>query len=213
MVRPGREPLAEHVEADETRIGGPRSGKRGGGAAGKTVVAGAVERGKARGRRLGRLRLQAVADASAGSLVGFLDANTNKPARLTTDRWRGYRGLGARGHRHDAINLESSPGGASRHLPAIHLVFGLAKRWLLGTHHGAVRKKHLQAHLDGYVLRFDRRTAKSIAHRFARLIQHAVLTPPATYGAIVAGRGHLKVVASQSIFGLTGIFSRFRQRS
>jgi hypothetical protein len=30
-------------------------------------------------------------------------------------------------------------------LPGIHLVFGLAKRWLLGTHHGAVSGKHLQA--------------------------------------------------------------------
>jgi hypothetical protein len=84
-------------------------------------------------------------------------------------------------------------------LPAIHLVFGLAKRWLPvssadippgdrakpdGTHHGAVSKKHLQAHLDEYVFRFNRRTAKSIGHRFARLIEQAGLTPPATYRAI-----------------------------
>jgi hypothetical protein len=74
MVRPGREPLALRVEADETLVGGARSGKPGRGAAGKTVVAGAVEsgRGKARGRRLGRLRMQAVPDASAASLAGFL---------------------------------------------------------------------------------------------------------------------------------------------
>ena len=56
-------------------------------------------------------------------------------------------------------------------LPAIHLVFGLAKRWLLGTHHGAVGKKHLPAYLDEYVFRFNRRTAKNISHRFARLIE------------------------------------------
>ena len=71
---------------------------------------------------------------------------------------------------------------AALRLPAIHLVFGLAKRWLLGTHHGAVSAKHLQAYLDEYVFRFNRRTAKSIAHRFARLI--AVLTQPTTYRAI-----------------------------
>ena len=63
-------------------------------------------------------------------------------------------------------------------LPAIHLVFGLAKRWLLGTHHGAVSKKHLQAYLDEYVFRFNRRTAKSISHRFARLIEQAGLPRP-----------------------------------
>ena len=67
MVRPDRARLADRVEADETLVGGARPGKRGRGAAGKTVVAGAVEsgRGKGRGRRLGRLRLQSVADASA----------------------------------------------------------------------------------------------------------------------------------------------------
>ena len=74
-------------------------------------------------------------------------------------------------------------------LPAIHLVFGLAKRWLLGTHHGAVRPKHLQAYLDEYVFRFNRRTANSIGHRFARLVEQAILTPPASYRAIVGQTG------------------------
>jgi len=48
-------------------------------------------------------------------------------------------------------------------LAAIHLVFGLAKRWLLGTHHGAV----------------------SASHRFARVIEHAVQIRPTTYRALV----------------------------
>ena len=70
-------------------------------------------------------------------------------------------------------------------LPAIHLVFGLAKRWLPGTPHGAVGQKHLQAYLDEYVFRFNRRTAKSISHRFARLVEQAVATPPASYRDII----------------------------
>ena len=187
MVRPDRAPLADRVEADETLLGGARPGKRGRGAAGKTVVAGAVEsgRGKGRGRRLGRLRLQAVPDAAATSLAGFLEANIAKPAEVTTDGWSGYRGLPAKGYDHQPISLATGWGDASLRLPAIHLVFGLAKRWLLGTHHGAVRPKHLQAYLDEYVFRFNRRTANSIGHRFARLVEQAVLTPPATYRAIV----------------------------
>jgi hypothetical protein len=52
----------------------------------------------------------------------------------------------------------------------IHLVFGLANRWLLRTHHGAVRCKHLAAYLDEFVFHFNRRTARCISHRFARLI-------------------------------------------
>src|ERR687897_3700793 len=51
MVRPEREPLAARVEADETYVGGPRSGRSGRGAAGKTKVAGAVERGARPGPR------------------------------------------------------------------------------------------------------------------------------------------------------------------
>ena len=111
------------------------------------------------------------------------------PAAVTTDGWQGYAGLGEAGYDHEAINLTTGWGDAVLRLPAIHLVFGLAKRWLLGTHHGAVSNKHLQAYLDEYVFRFNRRTAKSISHRFARLVEHAVLTPPASYRNIVGQTG------------------------
>ena len=188
MVRPDRAPLAERVEADETYVGGPRPGRPGRGAAGKTKVAGAVEsgRGRARGRRLGRLRLAVVPDASARSLEGFLATAVARPATVATDGWSGYGGLAAAGYRHEPVNLATSWGDASLRLPAIHLVFGLAKRWLLGTHHGAVGAKHLPAYLDEFVFRFNRRTAKNLSHRFARVIEHAVQIPPTTYRALVA---------------------------
>src|SRR5436305_8739366 len=188
MVRPDRQPLAGRVEADETYVGGPRPGQRGRGAAGKALVAGAVEvgRGKARGRRLGRLRLAPLADASAASLDAFLAANVATPATVATDGWRGYLGLPAEGYDHEPINLDASRGDAALRLPGIHLVLGLVKRWLLGTHHGAVSEKHLPAYLDEYVFRFNRRPAKRVSHGFARLIEHAVRIKPSTYRAIVA---------------------------
>ena len=187
MVRPDREPLAERVEADETYLGGPRPGTPGRGAAGKIKVAGAVEsgRGQTRGRRLGRLRLAVVPDVSAKSLGGFLAAAVARPATVATDGWSGYGGLAAAGYGHEPLNLAASWGDAALRLPAIHLMFGLAKRWLLGTHHGAVSAKHLPAYLDEFVFRFNRRTAKNLSHRFARVIQQAVRTRPATYHAIV----------------------------
>src|SRR4051794_37461152 len=191
MARPDRKPLAQQVEADETYVGGPRPGKPGRGAAGKTLVAGAVEagRGEARGRRPGRLRLAILADASATSLKGFLAAHVAQPATVATDCWRGYLGLPAAGYDHEPVNLSTSRGDATLRLPAIHLVFGLAKRWLLGTHHGAVSTKHLPAYLDESVFRFNRRTARSISRGFARLVEQAVRTKPATYQAIVAATG------------------------
>src|ERR687884_1517832 len=184
MVRPDREPLAGRVEADETYVGGPRPGKRGRGAAGKTLVAGAVEAGQAEGRRLGRLRLAVVPDASAASLEGFLGTAVATPATVATDGWSGYAGLAAEGYAHESVD----PGAreAALRLPGLHLVFGLAKRWLLGTHHGAVSRKHLPAYLDEYVFRFNRRTARSISHGFARLVERAVRTRPTTYRAIIA---------------------------
>ena len=188
MVAPDRLPLAARVEADETYVGGPRPGRSGRGAAGKTRVAGAVEsgRGKARGRRLGRLRLAVVPDVSTRSLEGFLATAVAKPATVATDGWSGYGGLAAAGYRHQPVNLAASWGDAALRLPAIHLVFGLAKRWLLGTHHGAVGTKHLPAYLDEFVFRFNRRTARSISHRFARLVQHAVQIQPTTYRTLAA---------------------------
>jgi transposase-like protein len=188
MVRPDRQPLAERVEADETYVGGPRPGKRGRGAAGKTLVGGALEagRGEARGRRLGRLRLGLLADASAESLDAFLAAHVAKPATVATDGWRGYLGLPAAGYDHEPVSSSASRGDAALRLPGIHLVFSLVKRWLLGTHHGAVSEKHLPAYLDEYVFRFNRRTAKRVSHGFARLIEHAVRIKPSTYRAIVA---------------------------
>ena len=187
MVRPDRKPSAHHVEADETYLGGPRPGRRGRGAAGKALVAGAVEtgRGKARGRRLGRLRLAKLPDAGATSLEGFLATNVAKPATVTTDGWSGYSGLPEAGYGHEPVDLSAAWGDAALRLPAIHLVFSPAKRWSLGAHHGAVSEKHLPAYLDEYVFRFNRRTAERISHGFARLIEQAVRTKPSTYRTIV----------------------------
>jgi transposase-like protein len=191
MVRPERERLSERVEVDETYVGAPKPGKSGRGAAGKTKVAGAVEtaRGDVKGRRLGRLRLEVVPDVSVRSLEDFLGRNVARPATIATDGWSGYAGLDAAGYGHEPLNLSATWGDAALRLPAIHLVFGLAKRWLLGTHHGAVGKKHLGAYLDEFVFRFNRRTAKNLSHRFGRVIEHAVQIEPTTYRALVNQAG------------------------
>ncbi len=127
-----------------------------------------------------------VPDVSAKSLEGFLAGAVARPASVATDGWSGYAGLAPAGWRHEPLNLSASWGDAALRLPAIHLVFGLAKRWLLGTHHGAVSSKHLPAYLDEFIFRFNRRTAKSISHRFARLIEHAVQIQPTPYRALIA---------------------------
>ena len=182
MIRPDRAPLAERVEADETSVGGPRPGRPG------------RVRRQDQGRRRDRERPRQGQGPTAGpaatgrgagrvgrSLESFLATAVAKPAAVATDGWSGYGGLGAAGYRHEPVNLATAWGDASLRRPAIHLVFGLAKRWLLGTHHGAVGAKHLPAYLDEFVFRFHRRTARCISHRFARLVEHAVqIRPPPT---------------------------------
>lgn len=45
---------------------------------------------------------------------------------------------------------------AGKILPRVHRVFGNLQTWLRGTHHG-VSAKHLQAYLDEFTFRFNRR--------------------------------------------------------
>ena len=70
MVRPGRDRLGREVEVDETSIGGVKPGKRARGAAGKTLVAVAVERRRPKG--FGRCRLRVIPHAEAPTLRVFL---------------------------------------------------------------------------------------------------------------------------------------------
>ena len=75
-------------------------------------------------------------------------------------------------------------------LPLAHRVASLLKRWLGGTHHGAVRASHLDYYLDEFTFRFNRRTSRSRGKLFYRLMQQAVAVSPATGDDIRAGRSN-----------------------
>ncbi len=93
MVRPDRDLLSGDVEVDETYVGGPQEGKRGRGAANKTIVVVAAERS---GRGIGRIRLRRIGDVSAGSLRTFVRGAVAPSGVIQTDGWRGYGGLTGR---------------------------------------------------------------------------------------------------------------------
>ena len=73
-------------------------------------------------------------------------------------------------------------------MPAVHRISSLLKRWLLGTHQGAVSAKHLDYYLDEYTFRFNRRNSNARGMLFYRLLQQAVATGPFTYNEIVHGK-------------------------
>ena len=72
-------------------------------------------------------------------------------------------------------------------LPRVHLVVSLLKRWLVGTHQGAVSLQHLDYYLDEFTFRFNRRKSHSRGKLFYRLLQQAVAVEPVPYKAVVGG--------------------------
>jgi ISXO2-like transposase domain len=77
--------------------------------------------------------------------------------------------------------IETSKRSAVEVFPRIHLVASLLKRWLLGTHQGAVSFKHLEYYLDEFTFRFNRRTSRSRGKLFERLLEQAVAVEPVPY--------------------------------
>jgi transposase-like protein len=184
MVRPGRDRLAGQVEVDETYIGGERSGKRGRGAEGKAMVVIAAQKD---GKGIGRIRLVRPANGSAAELEAFVMSAIEPGSEVETDGNRSYTGLGRLGYRHQVSLTKAASGDDEKMLPRAHRVASLLKRWLLGTHQGAVRATHLDYYLDEFAFRFNRRTSRSRGKLFLRLLQHAVQVGPAPYESLVGG--------------------------
>jgi len=180
MVRPGRDRLTGKIEVDETYIGGEKPGRHGRGAEGKTLVVIAAQR---EADVVGRIRLVQVPDASRRSLTGAVRISVEPGSVVQTDGWDGYNGLRATGYIHEVVRSVGEVGDDL--LPNCHLVASLLKRWLLGTHQGAVSHEHLAYYLDEFTFRFNRRTSQSRGKLFYRLVQQAVQIDPQPYSRII----------------------------
>ena len=187
MVTPGRNLLSGTVEVDETYIGGKKSGKRGRGATGKALVFIGVEVNES---RIGRIRLQRISDASAPSLEDAIEKNVNNGSTIQTDGWTGYINLDSHGYKHEVVRKDADMG--DNLLPSCHRVASLLKRWLLGTHQGAVRHKYLDYYLDEFTFRFNRRTSKHRGKLFMRLLENAVKINPVTIRKIIKNESESK---------------------
>jgi len=135
-------------------------------------------------RKLGRVRIAVIPDASKESLVGFVRDNVELGSEVITDGWASYATLFKAGYSHK-VYVQKKAETKEEKLPHVHLVISLLKRWLLGTHQGAVSDKHMQTYLEEYTFRFNRRNAAKRGLLFYRLLEGAVNTPPFTYDNIV----------------------------
>ena len=182
MVRPGRDLLTGRVEVDESYLGGLEEGLRGRKAEKKAMIIIAAQED---GMGIGRIRMRRISDASAESLHPFVKDFIAPGSVVHTDGWRGYAGLDAQGYTHEVTILKRKKESASELLPRVHRVVSLLKRWLMGTHQGAVSHKHLDYYLDEFTFRFNRRKSASRGKLFFRLVEQAVAVEPSTYRAIV----------------------------
>ena len=187
MVRPGRDRLTGCVEVDETYVGGVEAGggKRHLGNKALVVIAAQVDR-----KGIGRIRLRRILNASAPSLDAFVKSAVEPGSAVITDGWNGYEGLKSQGYTHKAKVIRGSGKTASALLPRVHRVASLLKRWLLGTHQGAVSRDQLDYYLDEFAFRFNRRTSRHRGKLFYRLVEQAVALPPNPYSKLITRSDH-----------------------
>ena len=125
----GEHPLNGVVEADETYVGGKRSGgRRGRGAPNKTVVFGMLERG-------GEVMTKVVPNVQKQTLEPIVSQNVEAGSTVHTDELRSYNGLTKAGYAHETVNH-----GAGEYVKGACHVNGLEGFWsrlklsIHGTH-------------------------------------------------------------------------------
>jgi len=137
---------------------------------------------QANGKGIGRIRLRCIPDLTRASLHGFIAQTIEPGSTVRTDGLPAYRELSGYAHEHQVQRRQPK---GEHLLPRVHRVVSLLKRWLLGTHQGAVGHDHLDAYLDEFTFRFNRRTSASRGKVFYRLVQQAVQVDPAPFPTLV----------------------------
>lgn len=179
MVRPGRDCLRGKLEIDESYVGGEKPGKRGRGATGKVLVMIATE---INDEKIGRIRLRRVENASATTLEEAVKEVDQSGSVIRTDGWRGYSQISRFQYAHTVVRKDAKIG--ENLLPYCNRVASLLKRWLLGTHQGAVSHAHLDYYMDEFTFRFNRRTSRYRGKLFYRLLQNAVQVEPVPFSQL-----------------------------
>ena len=160
----GDPPLTDHVEIDETYIGGRKpkiKGFTGRGAKGKTVVMGILERG-------GEVFTKVVPTAGRKSLIPPIIERLRGGTRISTDEWGAYRILKQLGYDHETVNHSADEWvrGAT-HVNSLEGFWSQLKRSIRGTH-VHVSRKHLPKYLGEFEFRYNMRKTPEVM--FARLL-------------------------------------------
>jgi len=133
------------------------------------------------------VRLAHVDNNDKDTVKRFADGQIAADAHVVTDGHAGYdaKSLGKRPH--DAVVQTKAERRENDAVQGCHWTISLLKRWLIGTHVGAVRDKHLQAYLDEFAFRHNRRKTNGVGRIAARVIEKLVAHPPRTMRQIIDG--------------------------
>jgi transposase-like protein len=188
MVRTGRERLKGLVEIDETYIAitdrqNAIPALRRKSRTDKIMIGLAVEILQPKG--FGRIRLRRLSSDSKESVRQFIRDSIDANSTVRTDGSGSYAKLHELGYNHERNVMLGSEIPAHVSMVGVHRVASLLKRWILGTHHGSIQPEHLDAYLEEFVFRFNRRSSGSRGLLFYRLLQQAVVTDPVTYRDII----------------------------
>ena len=178
MVNPERGVIggAGHtVEMDEAFITGGRKAE-----GHKGVLQPLLAAVEVKGKTAGRLRMAISPNKNTKEILAFLRQAVAPETMVITDGNPAYERITHFGYHH-AVEEED----VEYRLPVIHRVFSNFKTWLLGTHHGAVSHKHLQAYVNEYVFRFNRRNTPMAAFQTVLGIGSHVSGP--TYDDLYSG--------------------------
>jgi transposase-like protein len=157
--------LTDHVEIDETLIGGRRPRSKGGiqgrSAPHKTIVFGMLERD-------GDVMTRIVPNVRRNTLEPHIRENVRSKTIISTDELRSYRFLQKAGYRHGAVNHNAEQWvDGIHHTNTIENFWSQLKRSIRGTH-THVSRKHLSKYLGEFEYRYNMRKSPEVM--FARLL-------------------------------------------
>lgn len=152
----GFQMLKGHVEADETYVGGRRPGKRGRGAAGKTIVMGMKERD-------GRIQTEIIPNVKKPTLREAVNKNVEKGTIVSTDELLSYGLLTDDGYKHGAVvhsqeiwAYYDSKFDVVHHTNSVESFWKMFKASVRGTH-VHISAKHMQRYLNEFTFRANHR--------------------------------------------------------
>ncbi len=146
----GDDGVSGHVEVDESYIGGKRKGKRGRGAAGKTIVFGMLERN-------GDVITRVVPNVQGRTLHPIIEDKVAKGSTVSSDELTTYKALGRKGYAHGTVEHSAEEWVRGiHHVNSLEGFWSQIKRSIRGTHIH-VSKKHMSKYLGEFEYRYNMR--------------------------------------------------------